>query len=470
MRSVLLSQLQSERRQGSTVTCAASPDPVAVAVRRSVSLSAPPCRVPREGRSDAATDISAPVPGKRGRRSMALILVFRREDSVAITDSSSTGDHENGDARKIQGDVVRRQLMTRASASVAGVLVGLAATAGVGVAVGSGRFAGVSDDEIALQVLRADSRDLASIVEKVSQASRLADLQEAGRSAAELASGSLRDRETKLVTLDDETVKGGAVLAHASITDIVAGYGNLEDVSADDLDAWDQAERAVIDALGQLDAASTAVVALSPEQPLHIETRDPEDAAEHASLLLTTAARKLARYEKKLAAFRRRHRRDLKVASDYQVTVSAQIGFYNATRRNLQRYLDAVKDDDEAIPVFRNALQDARREREGVRATLASITAPTPLAADHQRLISLLDRAISATDVGVELADAVQELRDFGDYETGGFELPEYQRFVDLSDDITQERNAAVASWQAATERHIDRLQGSRGGPKKPKI
>jgi chromosome segregation ATPase len=212
------------------------------------------------------------------------------------------------------------------------------------------------------------------------------------------------------------------------------------------------------------------VVALSPEQPLHIETRDSEDAAEHASLLLTTATRKIARYEKKLAAFRRRHRQELKAASDYRLTVSTQISYYNATRRNLQQYLDAVKDDNEAIPVFRKALQDARREREGVRAALAALTVPPPLAADHQRLVSLLDRAISATDVGVELADAVEELRDSGDYVTSGFDLPEYQRFVDLSDDITQERNATVASWQTAIEGHIDRLEGSKGGPRKPKI
>ncbi len=212
------------------------------------------------------------------------------------------------------------------------------------------------------------------------------------------------------------------------------------------------------------------MVALSPEQPLHIKTRDSEDAAEHASLLLTTAARKIARYEKKLAAFRRRHRQELKAASDYRLTVSTQISYYNATRRNLQQYLDAVKDDNEAIPVFRKALQDARREREGVRAALAALTVPPPLAADHQRLVSLLDRAISATDVGVELADAVEELRDSGDYVTSGFDLPEYQRFVDLSDDITQERNATVASWQTAIEGHIDRLEGSKGGPRKPKI
>jgi hypothetical protein len=355
-------------------------------------------------------------------------------------------------------------------AAVAGLLLGLGATTGLGIAFGSGRFAGESQESKALLILRADVADLNRLTRAVTAAPHLAQLTSAGAAAQQAVDGPLRGRDARLALLDDPKVAGTATRTHQAIVAIASAYAKLTDVDARHLDAWDIPQAHLTNALGTVDSTAVAVQALDREALLRIDTRPAQMAAEHVAGYLTASARKLERYERRLAAYRRKHRAEIKVAADYRATVQMQMGAYGATRRELQQYINDVKDSDERIDAYRSALQDARRRREGIRATLASLTAPVAVASAHQRLIGVLDRAISATDVGVDLADAIQAIRYEGDPYTSAFDLPEYQRFQELSNQIGGEYNSAMGAWNARIDNYLDHLKGAKGGPHKPVI
>jgi hypothetical protein len=232
---------------------------------------------------------------------------------------------------------------------------------------------------------------------------------------------------------------------------------------------FQQGERATIDALGALDAVAATVAAMDPEAPLRLDTRGVEAGVDAASGYLTTAAERLARYERKMTAFRRKNRKKLQSAADYRKSVEAQMLAYHETRRTLQTYIDDVKSFDDRIPAFRRTLRDARAKRQSIRGTLASMTPEPGLSGQHQALVAVLDKAIAGTEAGIDLADATQELR----YEGGtgsGFDLPEYDRFSEMSAEITRERDAAVARWTKAIDARVKRLKHPKGAPDKPTV
>src|SRR3954452_5672019 len=96
----------------------------------------------------------------------------------------------------------------------------------------------------------------------------------------------------------------------------------------------------------------------------------------------------------------------------------------------------------------------------------------TPLSGvseEQQALVAFLDKAIAGTQLGVELADATQEARD--DFEdTSAFDLPEYQRFSEMSAEITRDRDAAMARWTAAVDARVRQLKHPKGAPNKPVV
>jgi hypothetical protein len=354
-------------------------------------------------------------------------------------------------------------------ATTLGVLLGVGSVTGVGLAAGTGRLAGESDDSKALKVLRADQAALVRLTREVSADQRLADLHDSAQVAERLAEQT-RERDTALVILGDARVRADALRAHRATLAVLSGFSDLSAVSAKSLDTWDVSERDVVNALGELDAVAAPVAALDREQPLRVDTRRVEAVVEKTSSYLTESARKLASYEKRTVKFRRKNRKKIQAAADYKATVESQMAAYQATRRDLQRYLDDTAKFGELIRDFKDALQSAKSKRQGVRATLASMAVPNPIQGEQQRLIAVLDHAIAATDVGVDLADATQSLRDAGDYGTSGFDLPEYRDFASQSDAITSERDSAMSAWTAATAAYTKRLKNPKGAPKRPVI
>jgi hypothetical protein len=362
-----------------------------------------------------------------------------------------------------------RRMPALTLAIVAGLVLGILAVTGVGLAAGTGRLAGQSDQSKALEVLRQDQAALARMARDVGSDADLADLQASADAARRLADEA-RDRDASLVVLDDEAVKGPALRAHRASVAILVAFSDLGDVSAEDLDAWDASEREAVAALGELDVVAAPVASLDDEQPVRLDTRQVDAVVEKASAYLTESARRLASYERRMVKFRRKNRRKLQAAEDYAATVRAQVASYQATRKDLQEYFDDTKSFGDWIVDFRDALQDAKSKRQGIRSTLASLTPPGALQGEQLTLVSVLDDAIAGTDVGVDLADATQRLRDTGDYETSGFELPEYDEFVNRSEQITAKLGSGMSAWTTSMDTLIRRIKHPRTAPKRPSI
>jgi hypothetical protein len=355
-----------------------------------------------------------------------------------------------------------------AAASAVGLLLGVLCVAAVGLLTGTGRFAGESAKTKAMRVLRADQADLAAATSKLAQARRVHDLRAAGE-FAQASAERLRGRDVPLALLDDRPVQAVAERAHRATIAALSGIAGLQEVSASRLDAWDAGERQVIDALGDLDAVAALVAAMDPQAPLRVDTRKLETTAGTTSTYLTTAAGRLARYERRMVSFRRKNRAKLQRAADYRASVETQMAAYRQTRRDLQDYIDDVKTFDDRIPQFRRTLRDARAKRQSIRGTLASMTPVPGLASQHQALVAVLDKAIAGTESGIDLADATQQLRDEGG-DGSGFDLPEYRRFQEMSAEITRERDAAMATWTRGVEAYVRKLKHPKGAPHKPAV
>jgi hypothetical protein len=224
----------------------------------------------------------------------------------------------------------------------------------------------------------------------------------------------------------------------------------------------------VVSALGELDAAAAPVAVMDPERPLRLQTRPIEALTEKVSRYLTTSSRKLAVYEKRMAKFRKRNRKRIQQAADYRSSVLAQMGAYNATRDDLQGYLSDAQSFYTQIDDFRLALQSAKSRRAGIRATLAALTPPASIQGEHQRIVAVLDHAITATDLGVDLADAIQNLRDEGDVETSAFDLPEYAELGRQSQQITNERAGAMSNWTHSMDAYVVTSNTPRARPSSP--
>jgi hypothetical protein len=356
-----------------------------------------------------------------------------------------------------------------ALAAFVGLLLGVGVVAAAGLIAGTGRMAGESPQSKALKVLRPDRADVALTVRRLAVAERVSDLQAAGQQAQRTVE-RLRGRDGALALIDDAAVRGTAERAHRADIAILSGIAGLTEVDRKHLDAWDAGERQVVAALGDLDAVAAPVAAMDDVQPLRLDSRSVEAAATASSAYLTTAAEKLARYEKRMVGFRAKNRKRLQVGADYRSTVRGLMASYGATRKDLQVYLTDVKTFDEQIPAFRSTLQEARSKRQSIRGTLASMNPPSGLSGEHGALVAVLDKAIAGTEAGTDLADATQLMRDSGDDSSSAFELPEYQRFSDISDEITGELSSATGNWNTAMATYIRRLKHPKGAPHTPVI
>jgi hypothetical protein len=350
-----------------------------------------------------------------------------------------------------------------------GLLVGLAAVIVTGLIVGTGRLAGESDESKAATIMRLDAAEVSQLAVQVNGADRVSDLQQSGVDAQSVQR-RLDDRRARLVALEDAKVRDQALGAHRAIVAIAEGYGGLSDVDARHLKAWAPDARAIVSAVTDLEASAPNVAALDTERPVRFRPSAVNASVEHATTYLSGAAKKMARYKRRLAAYERKHRAEIQAATSYQGAVLGQISAYRSTRTDLQKYLTDSKTFDAQIDDFRSTLQAQRDKRQSIRGTIASLTAPAGVSSAQQALMGVLDKAIAATGVGIDLADATQRLRDEEDFETSGFDLPEYSRFKDLSDEISRELDPAVASWNGAIAGALERIRNGKGAPKKPTI
>ncbi|HEV2752631.1 MAG TPA: hypothetical protein VGV36_02210 [Solirubrobacteraceae bacterium] len=255
------------------------------------------------------------------------------------------------------------------------------------------------------------------------------------------------------------------------MTRVVAGWGALADLSEDDLEPWTETADDVLRATNDLrDGTAVQVASLTEEAPVRLDHELAREATLGAARYLRASDRRLDAWRRDVGAYRDELQDARAQGEEYRGAVLGQIGAYNETRDGLQEYVDDAQAFDDDIDMFRDELQAAQSERQEIRSQLAALSglAPRAVRDAHQRLELLLDTAVAATDVGIDLADETEELRDEGDAFTSGFDLPEYDEFVERSEQITAERDAAVAEWQEVVDRYLQRLGGDE--PDRPAV
>jgi len=363
------------------------------------------------------------------------------------------------------------RVVSRAVAGVgAGAAVALALSAVVGVILGTSTLFGPSAEEQAVEVLRPGAATFAELAEGVDAAETVAELREAGvRADAEL--GALEQGAAQLRAIDDPDVRAVALRAHGDVLRAVGGWALLTDLSEEDLLPWTQTADGVLRATNDLrDGAAQQVAGLQSEAPVRLDHGLAREATLGAARYLRASERELQQWRRDVRAYRAELEEARAEGEDYRAAVRGQVAAYNETRDGLQEYVDDAQAFDEEIDLFRDELQEAQSARQEIRSQLGVLSSLAPRAVRdaHQRLELLLMTAVSATDVGVDLADETEELRDEGDPFTSGFDLPEYEEFVERSEQITRERDAAVSEWEAAVDRYLDRLGGDK--PRRPAV
>ncbi|MTD47291.1 hypothetical protein GKE82_24100 [Conexibacter sp. W3-3-2] len=333
---------------------------------------------------------------------------------------------------------------------------------------------GPSDERLAHRQLQLDAALLDRHVERVAAAANVAQLREAGTGAA-TARTVMLGRQRELADLEDPTVRQDALEAHRQITVVLDGLGTLATLSEKDLLPFTERAGAILEATNVLrDGLAERVSALSREEdgltPIRVDHAAARAATLQAARYLKRSHERLEDWRQARVRYRKQRSSATRKAESYRGQIRGLLASYNETRDDLQEYVDDVKIFNESTGEFEDALNTARGKRERIRGQLVALnpTAPSRVRDEHQALVSLLDQAITATDSGVALARAAQDLRDLGDYETSGFELPEYDRFRELSDTITRQRDSAVAAWERQMAAYLRKLGGN--PPKRPTV
>lgn len=352
----------------------------------------------------------------------------------------------------------------------AGAAIGLAVCAALGVVLGTSALVGPSPEERAAEVLRPAAVEMAQLARLTGEAGTVEELREVGERAGDRLP-ELEGAASELRAIEDADVRALALRAQRDVVQVVGGWAELADLSEEDLEPWTETADGVLGATNDLrDGTAQQAMALVDEEQVRLDYELAREATLGAARYLRDSDRKLGKWRSDVRAYRAELQAARAQGEEYQGAVLGQIATYNETRDSLQQYVDDAQSFDEEIDLFRDELQEAQSARQQVRTQSAGLSgvAPRSVRDAHQRLELLLVTAISATDVGIDLADETEELRDDGDGFTSGFDLPEYDEFVDRSEQITVERDAAVGEWQEAIDRYLDRLGG--GEPERPTV
>lgn len=131
----------------------------------------------------------------------------------------------------------------------------------------------------------------------------------------------------------------------------------------------------------------------------------------------------------------------------YTDVVRTQVTSYELLRADLQAFFDRVQDDDVSVSYVEafGELSTAEQDRRQVRDVLSSVAVPEGMWAEHETLISVVNRAIVATQAGYDGISQADDCFEFCFYR----DAPGYQRFQSESSAITAAYSAASEDWES---------------------
>ena len=274
------------------------------------------------------------------------------------------------------------------------------------------------------------------LLEDMQAAQVTADL----RAVAEDVDAAAEPVTDVLVTLNPAD---GSAQALAGMDEVFSALTGLAGIDADTLEVWPQVR----------DDLDTALDAL----PGEVEGMDPvtdagAQAIEATDLLMADAEQTLADWQASVEAAEAASQDNAAAAealTEYDNAVQGQLRTYNSLRNDTSSFVDLVESPDSYVTWEQgyDAMSAGAQARREVRDALNAIPVPDGVAAEHARLVAMVEDAAAAMDAGysgLSEADACW-FNDCYYADTSG-----WQTFRQESARITGEFAAADSAWQSA--------------------
>ena len=218
----------------------------------------------------------------------------------------------------------------------------------------------------------------------------------------------------------------------------VTAVADLEDLSGEEPDAWDDAQAAIRDltdtAIHEEALGAAAVV-----------------AADNVDALLRKATKAYGKWEKQNRKAIAERDAAVAAATTYRTQMDGYLDEYAELRQQLSEYIDIVQTQGSTVEEGYRQFADASQARRDLRDQMNSLTPPDVAAHEHDRLLSIIDDGIS----GVEAAERGLDERECDYYGCEVADQPAWQQFRSASQRISAAFSDAVASWRTAAQEAV---------------
>lgn len=320
--------------------------------------------------------------------------------------------------------------------------------------IGAGGFyylnRGPSPSELALQTAATSSEDM---LIDLQAATTTADI----RAAVEPAAESAEAVSAAIAADPSDSAAKQALLAQESLLLAMASLVNL---NADTLATWAETEATMVAALDELAAAEGLPVAELDENGAPA-VRTVSEVVADGQAAMTAWQAQVAQVQAQTAA----NQAAVAALDAYIPAVQGVLGRYASLRNQTGSFTARVRNGGVTYAQAYQAMSNGASARRALRSELASMTVPEGLAAEHNRLVAMIQSAAEAMDAGyngIEDSDYCYTTCDYD--ETSG-----WRQFQSESDRITGEFGDAEAAWTAKADQ-IRANAGEVAAPPKPEV
>jgi hypothetical protein len=357
-------------------------------------------------------------------------------------DHAPTPEHLNDELAPAPAQPPRRRRL-RLWAVVAGaVLLG----AGGGLATVLVVQARDTSEREAVDIVAATHTDVERVARRFSSADRLIDVQVAARSAADAADRA-REEVRSASQIHNQRKRVATREAAAADLAVLDSLAPLADVTPERLSGWDDRRQSIDGARAAIDRAA------GPLEELRLEHSPPSPASSvaaarlHLDELMTAAERRYGRWRRRFRAARKERDADLAVIVGYAGSMRGHLSTYSSLRTELSNWMGKVDSQGVTFGQAYDFLAEASAARSRVRVAIAALDPPSPVAAQHNDLLSTIDQAVRTVDSAYN--GTIDFQFDFaGDYAYYR-EAPGWDSFKSESERISTRYSAAQGAWES---------------------
>lgn len=272
-----------------------------------------------------------------------------------------------------------------------------------------------------------------SALDRVADAQKTSQLREVGEDAV-----AQQDAVASVARALD---RGSGREVLAAYGEVLAALGGLTDVTPADASSWS-------DVRSDVEVAADRLASAAGPQGSRVRTA-LADALEGGDAVVTRAERGYAEWQQARDAAEALIAAERTTLESYEQEVNAQMEDYATGREALGDFTDELEagtaDLYDAAAVFSSAVGD----RESIGFGLRNVPQPDGVQAQHDALLGLVDRGISAATAGydgVTEATSCFDPADCPDYtETAG-----WRTFLKESEEISKQYAPVLTGWQKA--------------------